>query len=172
MYLKTHKTIHIMSGIRNLVHSTIYGIKNLIAWFPLIWSDRNWDSSYILKILQFKIKRTANSVERNSHYVGCKIDVQKMRTCIRLIDKINNYDYELEYQDYCTPGLYTKFLNVPYKNNCKEYFEKYPNDYRRVLDKENLKDSSIALYMSTNRHQRAMNLLFDFMKHNLQRWGY
>lgn len=150
-----------------------YGIKNLIVWFPYIWSDRNWDMYYILKILQFKIKRTADSIEKNDIYVGCEIDVQKMRTCIRLIDKIQNSEYELEYQEYCTSNLEIKLLGSAPKNNAQEYFKKYPNDYRRLSseDKKERSEFSKALIISTNRQQRALNLLFEFIKHNIQRWG-
>jgi len=32
------------------------GIKNLIAWFPVIWKDRQWDYMYLLRIINKKLE--------------------------------------------------------------------------------------------------------------------
>lgn len=33
-----------------------YGIQNLYHWFRLIWSDRDWDQSFMWRLLLFKLK--------------------------------------------------------------------------------------------------------------------
>ena len=42
--------------IKTIFYSLIYGIKNCIKWFPIVWKDRNWDELYIYMLLQFKLK--------------------------------------------------------------------------------------------------------------------
>lgn len=32
------------------------GIENLITWFPVIWKDRQWDHTYLLRIMEKKLQ--------------------------------------------------------------------------------------------------------------------
>lgn len=161
------------------LHRDIYkGIKNLIKWFPIVWKDADWDHAYIMYALRFKIKNTADYIEKHNRYEGCERDVERMRLCVKLMDNIENDVYELEYQDYQE----TNFHFEKNKNNLnelkediirddtKQYIEKYPNDYRRLLDKENLSDIRIALMLGHNRHNRATKLLFTLIERNIYLW--
>jgi hypothetical protein len=40
----------------------ISNIKRLIKWIPIIWRDRDWDSQYLLKVLDFKIEMMYNYI--------------------------------------------------------------------------------------------------------------
>ena len=31
------------------------GIRNLIKWWPVIWRDRDWDHSYLSRLIEFKL---------------------------------------------------------------------------------------------------------------------
>lgn len=42
--------------INNRIYQLKQGIINLIVWFPIIWNDRQWDNSYLYKILIKKIE--------------------------------------------------------------------------------------------------------------------
>ena len=64
----------------------IQGIKNMIVWLPIIWNDRDFDYSYLLKIVRFKLKRMLPAIE-NGHYVGCEKDAKRMRVAIELLDR-------------------------------------------------------------------------------------
>ena len=39
------------------MRSVIRGLRNLIAYAPLIWRDRDWDHSFLLEMLIFKLRR-------------------------------------------------------------------------------------------------------------------
>lgn len=41
--------IHTLRNFKN-------GIQNLYRWFPVIWKDRYWDYTYLLVLIQFKMK--------------------------------------------------------------------------------------------------------------------
>ena len=42
----------------------VKGIKNLIKWFKVIWTDRDYDWAYILIILKHKLKYVKLDLER------------------------------------------------------------------------------------------------------------
>lgn len=64
----------------------ITSIKNIIIWFPVIWSDRNYDGSYTLKILERKIKNVILYTEKRKFYVGWENEVKWMKICERLLE--------------------------------------------------------------------------------------
>ncbi len=75
-------------------------IKNLIRWFPVIWKDRDWDDHYIWEILKFKLKNQAKYIGDRDIHTSAKYDAQRMMLCVRLIDKIQEEYYSMEYMDY------------------------------------------------------------------------
>ena len=52
--------------------------KNCWAFKGLLWQDRNWDHVYILRFLQFKIKRTRQYIEKHQRHTRWKRDVKDM----------------------------------------------------------------------------------------------
>jgi hypothetical protein len=68
------------------INRFVYGIKNLIRWFPVIWKDQDWDGYYTLKILQRKIKNVRVYNEKRKFYVGVENEIKWMKTCERLLE--------------------------------------------------------------------------------------
>lgn len=156
----------------------IQGIKNIFKWLPIVWKDRDFDYSYIIRALRFKIENTANYIEKHNRYEGNELDVQKMRLCLKLIDKINSDFYECEYQEYYKTNMFTEKLENglhEYKSEVIEdnldlYFKKYPNDYRRLSEKHKDKRIHSALFMGKMRTERATYLLFTIISRNIYKW--
>lgn len=73
-------------------YNIYYGIQNLIAYFPVIWKDRDWDGNYLLELLEKKLSRMEHSIG-NGPFVNSKkdgINIKKTRLAVkRLID--DNY---------------------------------------------------------------------------------
>ena len=154
------------------------GLKNVIKWLPIVWKDRDWDHVYITDVLKFKIKNTADYIEEHKRYEGWERDVERMRMCVRIMDKLDDGFYEHEYQDYhktvfefekIEMGL-TEMKGNVISNNLPEYFAKYPNDYRRLSEKWKETELTSALMMSSNRHMRATKILFEIISTNIYGW--
>lgn len=154
------------------------GIKNIFKWLPIIWKDRDWDHAYIMYALRFKINNIANYIEKWDRYIGCERDVERMRLCVKLMDKLEEDFYELEYQDYYETvfdfeknerGLSELKGNIV-RDDLKDYFKKYPNDYRRVSEEHKVEDIHAALIIGMNRHKRANRLLFTLIERNIEQW--
>lgn len=151
------------------------GLKSTIKWLPITWNDRDWDHSYIMYALRFKIKNTADYIEKHNRYIGCERDVERMRLCVRLFDVLEQDIYESEYQDYYDTESSVEdkyFVQKVLRDDLDSYIKKYPNDYRRLPDKDKNSEKKvwIALMMGHYRNKRASDLLFELIKRNIDFW--
>jgi hypothetical protein len=172
-------------------HKDLYrGIKNLIQWFPVIWKDRDWDSYYIFQILEHKLKLQAKGIAKRDIHLNAQRDAEIMRTCVRLMEKVRDGYYELEYIDYYESNIWFKALEDKpeystmesdiISENFDEYFKKYPLIYKRVLNGEgffSIDDKSekenkqrIAMNMAYINQERANKLLFKMLETNIRKW--
>ena len=166
------------------------GIKNLIKWFPIIWKDRNWDHDFIFSILKFKLTTQAESTLKNDIHTRAQYDAEKMRLCVRLIEKIQSGDYDTEYQSY-EKSKYDSLsqmdknklsgrekLNMMFEiesSNYDLYFDLHKTTYRKVMksdrfNREDCKQQSIALWMGHCNHERAKELLFKLLTTHIESW--
>ena len=161
-------------------------IKNLWRWLPIIWNDKDYDDHFIFEVLKFKIKNTADYTEQRQWFVGYEHEVARMRLCTKLIERVQEEWYGLEYFDYYE----TKFDFIPtedkdengdpyytmqsevIEDNLDGYFKKYPLIYKRVVAKlgSDSDRSRIALYMGRENHERARRLLFNTLNTHIERW--
>jgi len=163
------------------------GIKNLWYWFPIIWKDRNWDSSFIFTILSHKLKAQSAYIGDRGIHVSAERDAEIMMTCVRLIEKVDDEYYNMEYMDYhktkhwfepCEdkPG-YSIWKSKELEENFDDYFKKYPLIYKRVMNGEGVfklngtnDKERIAHNIAHINHDRARKLLFKIMEQHIERW--
>jgi hypothetical protein len=166
------------------------GIKNIWYWFPVIWKDRDWDGHYIFEILQHKLTAQANYIGRRDFHTRAQQDARRMRLCVKLIKKVQEEDYTMEYMDYHKDRVwFTDVEDRPGNSlyNSEEvwekyddYFAKYPLVYKKVLkgegvftlDGRNEADMKrvIAMNIAHLNHDRARKLLFKIMEENIEGW--
>jgi hypothetical protein len=160
------------------------GIKNLIYWTPIIWKDRNWDDHYIFEILKHKLKAQAKYIGDRDFYTKAQKDARDMRTCVKLIEKIQDEFYEHEYFDYhkerhwfekCSDMEgYSTWESEQIWENFDKYFKKYPLIYKRVLNGEGIFSLESKKYIAMNigniNQQRAQDLLFKIMNERIKSW--
>jgi len=175
---------------RYLIKEFIRGVKSIRYWFPIIWKDRNWDSSYIFTILSHKLKAQSKYIGSRDIHVSAKRDAEVMMACVRLIEKVQDEWYCMEYMDYhktknwfepCEDKEgYSTWESKELEENFDEYFAKYPLIYKRVINSEgvfklNADDDSlnklrIAMNIAHINHDRARKLLFKIMEQNIEGW--
>jgi hypothetical protein len=171
------------------------GLKNLWYWFPVIWKDRNWDDSFIFNIMTHKLKAQSKYIGDRDFHTRAKRDSEIMMICVRLIEKVKEEFYHMEYMDYHKTKHW--FEDVPNKEgysswesrqlseNFDDYFKKYPLAYKKVLadkklqifgielrDNETAADTKqrIAMNIGYYNHRRARKLLFKIMEENIEKW--
>lgn len=172
---------------RYTISNIKYGFKNIRYWLPVIWKDRNWDDAFIFIILKHKLKVQAQHIGKYGTHLNNWKDKRDMMTCVRLIDKISEEFYSMEYMNYHKAKHW--FENVPDKpgystwesclleENFDDYFAKYPLIYKRVMDGEGwlkIEDKNDKQKIASNiahiNHDRAKKLLFKIMEQNIENW--
>lgn len=163
----------------------ITGVKNLWKWFPTIWKDRDWDDYYIWILLEKKLIKQARYISRYSIHLNAKRDVQRMMTCVRLIQRVQGEYYHMEYMDYHKSVYHWddieddpdhKQLRIEeLSENFDDYFKKYPLVYKQVIKMDRVvsrKDdkSYIAMNISRENHKRAKSLLFKMLNQHIESW--
>jgi len=168
----------------------IQGVKNIIYWFPVIWKDRNWDGHYIFEILQHKLVAQANYIGKRDFHTRAQLDAKRMRLCVKLIKKVQEEDYTMEYMDYAKDRVWftdcedrpgsSLYNSEEIWEKYDEYFAKYPLVYKKVLKGEGVftldgRDESdmkriIAMNIAHLNHDRARKLLFKIMEENIEGW--
>ena len=170
------------------LHKTIRtGFKNLWHWLPVIWKDRNWDHRYVFTILKHKLEAQGKYIGKNNLHLTSWKNERDMMICVRLIDRVSEEFYSMEYMDYektkhwfedvpDKPG-YSTWESRQLEENFDDYFAKYPLIYKRVMNGEGwlkIEDENdkhlIASNIAPINHDRARKLLFKIMEQEIERW--
>lgn len=160
-------------------------IKNLIRWFPIIWKDRDYDDIFIFTILETKLKYQAEYIGKRGHHLDAERDAERMMTCVRLIQKVKEEYYQMEYSDYHKSEFH--FDDIPDKpgysqlrieelsENFDDYFKKYPRIHKQVLGMKKTtfnrsEKSGVAMNIAYTNHKRAKGLLFKMLDRYIETW--
>jgi hypothetical protein len=65
----------------------ISSVRNLIAYFPIIWKDRDFDFSFYTRLQLFKLKRMYKVLNQKHSNVEWKKSVQALRLCILILER-------------------------------------------------------------------------------------
>jgi hypothetical protein len=148
-------------------------IKRTIEFLPLIWNSYDFDYQYSIDLFKKQLERTANYLESNrAHSMDAKNRASRIRTAIRLMDKVYNEEYFHQYMDKLKEiygkNVFDWWFDDSGKGDGSSYlryeYEKWDNaaeisEMRRKLVKE-----------SIDKQKRAHKLLWDFVEHNIQQW--
>jgi len=162
--------------------NTINGIQNLCRYFKVIWKDNSWGSYTTFELLKTKLKYIAKDVSEADYYVGWERDVERINTCIRLIEKLQDEYYATEYllgwnsdlENYKTFKTNKDFSYLFKKySRIKKYIINNPGD-KNVFYYKNINDDVHTLAMSICQfnEQRANKLLFRLIEENIYSWGW
>lgn len=159
------------------------GVKNLIKWFRLVWKDRDWDDHFIFEALKFKIQNTSKYIGTKQRFVGWEDEVRYMNICVKLIDRIQEDWYQMEYMDYedskieFVPSGEDRYRmeETVTRNDLKSYIDKHPNSKKQISKQQKFKsylktERGTALAIGVHRHVKARKLLFKILEEKIQGW--
>jgi hypothetical protein len=154
-----------MNKIRHLYYSFIYGIENIIKWFPVIWQDRDWSQNYIYRILYYKFrnmeyhhKKYSDSV--NSPEVAKELMVAK-NLCKRLADG-NYLENATTLHDQNFEDVNMRDLFQPIGNG----FSKYVGDSNEERDKSFDRCGKHSDYME----DQDLEFLLNHIRKHIKGW--
>jgi hypothetical protein len=75
-------------------------VERVIDFLPIIWNGFDFDYNYSIELFKKQLERQAKLFESNKlNSDRSKQNASRIRTAIRLMDKVYNEDYGAEYQD-------------------------------------------------------------------------
>jgi len=148
-------------------------IERVIDFLPMIWNGFDFDYSYSVQLFKKQLERQAKFFESDKSYSDrSKQDASRIRTAIRLMDKVYDEEYASEYQDklkqlYGDDAFDWQFEDTGRGDETS--FIKYR--YEDWDNAEEISQVQKKLFLeSKEKQKRAHKLLWDFIEHNIQYW--
>jgi hypothetical protein len=160
------------------VKRKIQQIKRVIDFFPLIWNGFDFDYRYALDLFKKQLERQVKFMESDrAMTLEAKNNAKKIRTAIRLMDKVYDEEYSTEYMNtidklYGTTHYDFEELEEKDKNGDPYYRLVHWNE-KAVDDKHQKEIDEVRhemMLLSQDKQKRAHKLLWSYIEHNIQRW--
>jgi len=162
-----------LNGIKYFFKRKYGQVKRVIDFLPTIWNGYDFDYSYSVQLFRKSLERQAEFFESDKSYSDrSKQDASRIRTAIRLMDKVYNGDYELEWMDtigekYGNDVFNWEFVDTGRGDGTSFIKSKYEDwDNANEIDLLNRE----LMLKSRQKQKRAHKLLWDFIEHNIQYW--
>jgi hypothetical protein len=88
-------------------------LQRIAAWLPILWKDEDWDQAYMVRMIQFKLRRMAKVLE-NGHTMSGPRDARRMREVCAHFDRYEHVPGMDAYEvDFWEEGRVIKTKRVP-----------------------------------------------------------
>jgi aspartyl-tRNA synthetase len=156
------------------IRSFFKKIKRIIKWIPTLWNMYDFDYIYAINVFKLQLSSLADLMESDKAFaVDSKLRAGKIRTAIRLMDKVYNEDYAMEYMGEIQK-IYGKssmdFIKKDGDNDLYTLTTTYEKDYSEEEIKKIEEHRRELMLKSREKQNRAHKLLWDFIEHNIQSW--
>lgn len=153
-------------------------VKKTLDFIPLIWKSYDFDYRYALELFKKQLERQAKFMESDKAMtLSAKTNAQKIRTAIRLMDKVYEEEYGMEYMaqiDKLYGTTHYDFVEIDKLDKWGEPYYEIKLRNEGAVDEEHQKEINEVrkqmMLLSRDRQKRAHKLLWDFIEHNIQRW--
>ena len=148
-------------------------VERVIDFLPIIWNGFDFDYSYSIELFKKQLERQAKLFESGKSYSArAKQDASRIRTAIRLIDKVYDEDYGVEWADILEKKYGKDVLDwEPEDTSDGTVYSFIIQKYEKWDNAEEIKTVKTALIKkSIKKQKRAHKLLWDFIEHNIQYW--
>lgn len=147
--------------------------RNVFKWLPVIWNQFDFDYRYSLDVFKFQLEKQAKFMESNkAHLVNSGLYASKIRTALRLMEKVYNEDYACEYQEKLKDKYGDNVLEWHFRDTGEgngNSFLDFEYEYWDNKDKVE-KDKDKWFRESHEKQKKAHRLLWAFIEHNIQHW--
>jgi hypothetical protein len=146
-------------------------VKRLLDFVPIIWKSYDFDYRYALDLFHYQLTRTADLLESpKASHLYAKQDARRLRTILELMKKVYDEEYRMEYYD-TLESIYGKNTMIWEDREDGTYLYKglqwegvnTPEEQKGVDELYNtLREKS------EKKHQKAKQLLWKMVEHNLE----
>lgn len=144
-------------NIKRNIKNLPYNIKNIFQWSKVLWNNFDWDSTFLLEIIQYKLERM------NKYFSNANISTEEtyreitdsIQICLDASRHLTSSDFEIELID--------------------NYYDKFPFclDKESVDEEERDKEQKAFLEMENNiieNEKKFSARLFDGIRDNYKKW--
>lgn len=71
----------------------IWFLQTVWAYRDVLWNDRDWDSAYLLVMMERKLRRMADHIGTYGHHVGSERDAKQLRVAAELCRRVRLDQY-------------------------------------------------------------------------------
>lgn len=146
-----------------------------MKWLPKIWNQYDFDYHYSIEVFKFQLQKQAEFLESDKTNTMCAKDrAKRIRTVIKLMDKVYNEDYSLEYQDVLKEAYGEDVLDFDFVpnggyNGEKTYTMKYK--YESWENSKEIDEIQSELFkMSHEKQERAHKILWKLIEKDIRGW--
>lgn len=168
----------ILSEMKYFFTNNYRKIHNIIRWIPIMWKQYDFDSQYAIEVFKFQLQKTAKFLESDRAVTMCaKQRAMRIRTVIKLMDKVYDKEYGCEYQDklkemYGDDVLDFHFTPLEDKPGYSEMNWKFEKDETKSEELRNeIREVHDRLFKESHEKQKkAHRILWTLIEHNIQSW--
>jgi hypothetical protein len=153
-------------------------VKRTRDFLPMIWKGYDFDYRYAIDLFQYQLERTADFMESDrAMTMDADKRARRIRTAIELLEKVYNEEYSCEYQEklkklYGENVLDWEFIELDVKSNYNgEPLYELKWEYEKWDNSEEVEKMKDKLFKeSKEKQQRAEELVWKFISHNIRGW--
>ena len=155
------------------IKNTFRRIKRIADFLPILWRGRDFDYSYAIELFHYQLERIADFLESEKAYsINAKHEAKKIRTLIKLGEKVYDEDYLTEWQRKIEEEYGPNALKFHFENTGKDdgtSYLKYNYEYW-----DNAKDIKskvdFEFNKSAEKQKKAERIYWEYIHHNIRRW--
>ena len=152
-------------------------IKNVIGWIPVVWKQFDFDYQYSLEVFKHQLLKQAKFMESDKAYgVNSHIQAQKIRMVGRLMDKVYNEDYAIEYQQKLKDTYGEDVIDWVFHDSiefeeCHEIVWKFEEDKKYEPLRDEINENYDKWFkQSQAKQERAHKLLYKLLEFYIRGW--
>lgn len=149
-------------------------IKRLIQFIPHIWRGYDWDYRYAVDLFAYQLERTAQALESSGAYgLGAENRAMRIRTVLRLMEKVYNEEYMDEWQTEVEAKYGPKHMHFEPMEDNPDLFSlefRFEREYTTEELEAIKEDERRIMHKAIEKQKRAHKLLWQMVDHNIQDW--
>jgi len=158
-----------------IVKNFFLRVRRVLNYIPIVWNTYDWDYHSAIDVFKYQLERIADHLDSDDAVtVDAKYNAQRIRTTIRLMDRVFDDYYAMEYMDTLNE-MYgrSSFEFVPIKVG-DEFTERY--EVKQVWESgvthEEIEEFHTKLFKASQEKQKkAERILWKLLHENIRTWG-
>ena len=161
-----------MQNIKHFFKRKYQQVERVIDFLPIIWKGFDFDYHYSLELFKKQLERQAKFLESNKACtVEAKQNASKIRTALRLMEKVYDDGYEMEWMDKLEEQFGTGVLEWEFEDTGDGLTSYLKPKYENWDNAEEINSTqNILVEKSRKKQKRAEKLLWEFIGHNIKHW--